>query len=168
MVYRSHFASGASLQSVHSPIPERMEPHQLVEKFSRPHTVRQGRDIDKVVRLVECLKEFLMAQCRRFVSERRHQPILEVFMSDGAPLTTTCRFKRSLGSEAIRRKGKKCTEYLMQRLFPMDISGECKVLFQDPIPMKDKSAWTHHRAQYDMWPLARTMKHTSIIISHHV
>ena len=168
MVYRSHFASGASLQSVHSPIPARMEPHQLVANFARPHTVLHGRDIDKVVRLAECLKEFLMAQCRRFVSERRHQPILEVFMSDGAPLTTTCRFKRSLGSETIRRTGKKCKEYLIQRLFLMDISGECKVYFQDPIPMKDKSAWTHHRAQYDMWPLARTMKHTSIIISHHV
>lgn len=145
-----------------------MHPHEAVEYFAKPHVVLYGKDVQHVEHLAEAMKTFLSQRCRDFVSARRHTPILEVYMSDGTPLTTTTRVSARIDGEVVRRAGKTCKEYLIQRLYLLDGKGECRVLFRDPLPMSDKSAWSHHRAQYEFWPMCRSLNHAALVVSHHV
>ena len=83
-----------------------MQPHEAIDCFSRPSTVLLGRDVEKVTKLAECLKLFLSHRADAFVQKRLHSPILEVFMSDGTPLTTTTRVEGMVEGEKIVRSGK--------------------------------------------------------------
>jgi hypothetical protein len=69
-----------------------MEPHEAITLLSRPHVVLQGRDSEKVFRLAESLKEFLGERAADFVRQHRQDPLLEVFMSDGTPMSVARRF----------------------------------------------------------------------------
>ena len=94
-----------------------MKPNEAIDVFAPPHYVLVGRDSEKVDRLTETLKRFLHDRAVSFVRAHRDEPLLEVFMSDGTPMTTANRVVRKLQSEVIRRSGRCCREYLMQLCF---------------------------------------------------
>jgi hypothetical protein len=144
-----------------------MEPHEAVALLARPHYVLVGRDHEKCARLCECLKKYLLIRCLHFVDANKHDPLLEVYMSDGTPISTVSRTRRFIDGEVVKRSGRRCNEYLMQILFLRNSRGELRVLFRDPQRMKDKSAWSHHSAQFDFWPMSRSLGHDSIVVSFH-
>ena len=162
----SHFWL-SSIAAGHVASNSKMEPHEAVAVFARPYYVMVGRDSDKCMRLCECLKSFLLHRCKDFIAANLHQPVLEVFMSDGTPISTVHRSKRVIGEVAVKRSGRKSHEYLMQILFLRNSGGELRVLFRDPLKMSDKSAWSHHSAQFDFWPTSRSLGHDSIVVSFH-
>ena len=132
-----------------------MEPHEAITLLSRPHVVLQGRDSEKVFRLAESLKEFLGERAADFVRQHRQDPLLEVFMSDGTPMSVARRFFTQIDGERIRRLGKTSREFLMQFAFVMSSDRVCMPIIKDPVLMQDKTAWTHHRCQADFWQTCR-------------
>ena len=85
-----------------------MQPHEAVEALSKPSTVLIGRDVEKVWKLAEALKRFLRDCARLFILARLHLPLLEVFMSDGTPLSCTTRVRARLAGQNIVRSGRSC------------------------------------------------------------
>ena len=90
----------------------------------------------------ECLKLLWRQTADAFILQRRHAPILEIFMSDGTPFTSTSRVEGMMDGERLHRSGKTCKELLIQRVFLMDSNRVVRPLFEDPLAMQDKTAWT--------------------------
>jgi hypothetical protein len=137
----------------------------LILHYSKPSYVLEGRDIDRVHKLAEVCKHHLLASCKKFVSNRLGEPLLEVYMSDGTPLTTVERHDISWLDRKVRRLGRNCGEWLAQRLFLVDGSGNSRVLVTDPVLMADKTAMTHYNCQEMFWQGGRLYGHEGILVS---
>ena len=141
------------------------EPHRIVELLNKPHIVLEGNDVDKLFHLSEVLKSFLYTRAVTFVEETQHEVLLQVCMSNGAPMTTVRRYTTTVAGLVVRRSGRPSRKYLMQLAMVMRIKRVCRPVMRDPILTADKTALTHHRAQYELWSMART---ASIVVSHRV
>ena len=108
-----------------------MEPHEAASVLANPHHVLAQRDAERCAKLCECLKAFLLHRCKQFVAANLHQPVLEVYMVDGDPISTVRKIRRSLDS-LVFRSGRKPGEFLMQILFLCNVAGELRVMFRDP------------------------------------
>lgn len=145
-----------------------MDPHEAVEWLSKPHVCVIGKEGDTCFHLAEALKAFLYDRAVSFVKENQDEVLLEIFMSDGTPMTTARRYTIEIDGQVIRRSGRSSREYLMQLAVVMNMQRQCRPVMRDPLLMADKTALTHYRAQYDLWPTARSLGATSIVVSHHV
>ena len=78
------------------------------ERFASPHVVL-GRDEYRVLfRLVELTKLFLASLVAACVTDHAHDPTLEVYWSDGTPVSVAERVVlTTLGGVVVRRIGKK-------------------------------------------------------------
>ena len=91
-----------------------MDPHQAIGVLGRAHVVLHGRDVEKATKLAEVLKAFLRHRAEAFVRSNSASVVLEIFMSDGTPITTAVRHNAVLQGESIRRAGRSSREYLVQ------------------------------------------------------
>ena len=138
-----------------------------LHRFGHVSSICTSSDIDRCCKLAEVCKEFLKTNLTKIVRQRSQQPLLLAFGSDCTPLTTQEQVKASWQHFEVRRRGRSCHEYLIQRIFAQDVSGNCAAYFVDPLVMGDKGAWAHWQAQRDFFPLGRELGHQFILISHH-
>ena len=144
-----------------------MMPGKLILQYARPTSKLEKRDVERCHKLTEVLKRFLWLLATSFVSECQHEPILECYMSDGTPLSCLERYNMEQDDMKVRRAGRKSSEWLAQRLYLVNSSLESRVLFTEPVLLKNKTAWAHYQVQADLWPMCRQLGHEHIVISHH-
>ena len=77
------------------------------------------------------------------------------YSSDSTPLSARERYAKSDGDVAVVRFGKQCSDWLMHRVFLQDVQGRTAVVFSDPVPLSDKTAWSHWSAYRQLLPLLR-------------
>ena len=92
------------------------------------------------------LVDLLRLQAERFVQQHSSEPLLEQFCSDGTPLTTTETIVTQWDKFRVRRAGRACREYLVQRVFLSVLSGMQCVCFGDIRLMLDKTTNAHYNA----------------------
>ena len=109
-----------------------MEPHEELVYFSRPSLCLTSHDIDYVNKHCEVLAEFLRLRAYRFVSARADEPLLEQFLSDGTPYTTTHHNIFNWDEWKQRREGRECKDFLVQRLFLVDVHQNVVPYFKEP------------------------------------
>ena len=102
------------------------------------------------------------------MKDRPDVPLVEVLMQDGTPLRTCSMHVRGSGNLSVNRRAREGHEWLVPRVFLMDMLDKKVALFTELLDMLDKTAATHHAAGVDLWPGARVLGHTGLLISHGV
>ena len=137
-------------------------------RLSQPTLCLSSTQLDLVAKLAEVSKEFMQMRARLFVQNRLESPIAEIILQDATPLRT-CTVHRAITDDKaldVTRRGKKCREFLSQRVFLLDHLNSRMVLFTEPREMTSKTAAAHHVAGTELWSGARCHGHTGLLISH--
>ena len=138
---------------------------QDIEYLARPAAILSNHDIELAEKHTEVLKDFLENAADQFVSEHRSEALLEQFLSDGTPLSTTERVRCNWDKFRVTRSAKSCKEYLVQRLF-LTVSSAVMTLLADVRPMFDKTGLTSYNGIVSLWAGARQLGHTGFLLSH--
>lgn len=140
---------------------------ELLE-FSRPFRVCNGTECDRIDLLCEALKKHLKLKAEHWIRQRGTEPIAVIYSSDCTPLTCKARYKSQVGGFVVRRQGRSCQEWLIERLVFLGCGRSTRIVCWDPRPMTDKTAWSHYQAQGEAWALPREQGHTDLVVHHHV
>ena len=144
-----------------------IDPHIQLLSFTSPSACYDDHDNDKIAKHTEVLKEFQRIQLSRWLDQRRDEPVLAVYQSDGTPLRTHVRHIFHLNDLHVVREGKETREYLLQRLFMADAQGSTISVVVEPRLMKDKTHLTHMQAYCEQTQDPRLRGHEGISITHH-
>ena len=92
---------------------------QLLKRFCQPGANPDGRterrDVEK---LCEVGKIFLAANVREMVAQHdMGRPLVRFYSSDGTPLLLNRQWVRQLGGTTVRRRGKACEEFMVERTY---------------------------------------------------
>ena len=162
--FRSHFGSGSTTRASMQPV---IAPHRELLDVAGPHSSWEKHDDRIIAKHTEVLKDFLQARAATWVLQHIDEPILEVFQSDGTPVTTVEREADRWEDYQVVRRGKQTEEYLIQRLWLSDVHGDVTPLFQEPRLLADKTALTHYSGHAELWKGARAMGAEHAVLSHH-
>lgn len=143
-------------------------PIDLIARFSKPSLCLSSGELPVISKLAEVIKRFLRVQCVKLVESCRTEPLAEILTQDATPLRTCTVHSSGAGALAVRRRGRRVHEWLVQRLFLLSHSGQRCALFTDPRDMEDKTCATHHAAGVELWEGARLHGHVGLLISHGV
>lgn len=143
-------------------------PHALVSEFTSAFASCDKDDVRMLHKLASVASEFLRARAEAFIRDRPHDPVCVVYGSDCTPLRTRERWLLVCDGCLVVRSSRKSSEWLIQRLFIYDHLGRRVCLVPDPVPMSDKTVWTHFQAQRQLLRLPRELGHRGIAIHHHV
>lgn len=94
--------------------------------------------------------------------------MLLTYGSDCTPIVTRRQFRASFQDLQVRRSGKTCGEWLIQRAFVLSGDNERLVVLAEPKLLQDKSAWTHVAAFRQLLPLPREIGHKGLCVCHHI
>ena len=133
----------------------------------RGHPWYWRREIERTEKHATVLCDFLKLEAERFVRDNEEEALLEQFQSDGTPVTTTERHAVKWDNFNIRRAGRVCREYLVQRLWLSTLRGACCVLFGVLRLMYNKTHLTSYAGMVELWGGARLAGHKGFLISHH-
>ena len=90
---------------------------------------------------------------------------MEIFASDGTPFKVSKLWDVDWNQYRVRRKTKECKDFLMQRLFLVDLEGDVCILMGEPRLTLDKTALTSYNGCSEMWEGSRIHGHKGILIS---
>lgn len=141
--------------------------HELLLRYAKPSLTLEKRDLDKVHKLSSMLVWFLRERGIRFMQKRKGRPLLYQYSSDVTPLMTTVSYRMNKKGLGVRRRGKKSSEYLVQRLFLADAGGDVATVLERPLIMDDKCAITHWFAAGQLFPGGLDLGHDNILVVHH-
>ena len=144
----------------------RFEAINSIERLGQPSLVLDSDDLKHVAKLVEVAKRLLFLEAEAFVRERRHATLAEVLSQDVTPAKTATVHVQGSGDLRVQRKGRKCREWLVQRLFLLEHGPKKLVLFTDPLDMDVKTAAAHHEAGTALWGGCRLLGHEGFLITH--
>ena len=140
----------------------------LLELAKPSANLENTSDHLRVQKHAAVLVDLLRLQAERFVQRHSSEPLIEQFFGDGTPLSTTETIVSQWDKFRVRRAGRACREYLVQRVFLIILSGIQCACLGDVRLMLDKTADTHYNAMRQLWKGARAFGHTGIVISHFV
>ena len=141
---------------------------QLIKVFAKPSMSFDSNERVRLQKLCESIKRFLHDDMASFIASRAGEPMLLFYGADATPVTTTDVYVKPCGEQTVRRRGRALRELLVQRFFAVACDGTCKVLLDEPMPMGDKSAWTHTEAYRNLFGPPRAGGHRSTLINHFV
>jgi hypothetical protein len=139
----------------------------LLTRFRLPSAVADSHIIEKLDRVCFVCVTFLREKACQFLLSRREQPILVNYGNDRTPLRTTEKYIAEHAEYHVIRKGRSCKSFLAERFFLSDGDGHTKVVFQDPIELADKTAWSSFAASRKLFPLPLELMHNNIAVHHH-
>ena len=82
----------------------------LAGRFSRPSTVLDKRDVERLTRVAKVQRAFLQERARRWLAQRHDRPILVQYGSGLTPLMTRERVSRECKGCSVVRSGKACAQ----------------------------------------------------------
>ena len=135
-------------------------------RVSQPSLCLDASEILEVHKLAEVIEAFTSVQGEEFVKKRSDAPLAEILMQDVTPLRTCTMHVSGADKLHVVRRGRKCREWLLQRLFLCDSLGNRHVVLSDPRDMGSKSASAHYQAGVQLWPGSRLLGHQGLLISH--
>lgn len=143
-----------------------MQPHKDLLRLCSPGLSFDGNAQRECRKHAEVARAFLHDRALAFVAQRAHEPLMEIFMSDGTPVTTLQRSLTAWHDMVVRRSGRACREYLTQRVFLVDEELRTVPAIGYPRLMEDKTALTHYAGYVEAWPGTRTLSRDAVL-SHH-
>lgn len=144
-----------------------MSVQEVAQRFCRPSVVCEKRDIDKLHRACEVLRFALRERAHRFVRENARKTLVLQYGADVTPLLTVERHTASHAGLSVVREGRESNEFLVQRVFLEVEPGKPMALLEVPIPMADKTAYTHFAAGRALLKTPRELGHEGLCISFH-
>ena len=135
-----------------------------LETLSTPSNVWNDVDIDRGLRLVDCVMRFMLSECHTFIAERKHEPMLVWYGFDG----TEHRYKKSklscIGKHMTVRRLRAKQEFLQHRCFYIGaIGGTCAMAFE-AVLLTSKTVWSHFEAYRQSAVHPRLHSHVSILV----
>ena len=140
----------------------------LAERFSRPSTVLDKRDVERLTRVAKVQRAFWQERARRWLAQRHDRPILVQYGSDLTPLMTRERVSAQCEGLSVLRSGRSCSEFLVQRCYMSDLQGSSVCLVDQPWRLTDKSAWAHFAAYRSFMKTPREQGHVGLCVLAHV
>ena len=144
-----------------------MNPISHILELSRPSYVCNGRDYERINTYHEGARQWLQREMRRFLLDRRDDPVLLWYSSDTTPLSTSQSYKRVLQNLSVLRRGRESHEYVVQRLFAHDGFNSI-VLVEEPIKLSDKTASSHFEVFRSLMPLPKHIGSRNIVVHSYV
>ena len=144
-----------------------MNPISHILELSRPSYVCNGRDPERINTYHEGGRQWLQREMRRFLLDRRDDPVLLWYSSDTTPLSTNQGYKRVLQNLSVLRRGRESHEYVVQRLFAYDGFNSI-VLVEEPIKLSDKTASSHFEVFRSLMPLPKHIGSRNIVVHSYV
>ena len=136
--------------------------------WSKPSSVLQGRDFEKLSRMVEVCKSWMLSQCEQFIAEHCHDGITEFYGSDCTPITYRKRLRLAVGGSEIRRECNEASDFLAERYFLLASDGMRVPRFFEPRRLQNKTAWCHYQAWMDLRLDTRSYGHDGMLHRHFV
>jgi hypothetical protein len=141
--------------------------------FARPHKCLSRNEDRDAERMCEAATSFLLDKAKALVRKLADSPILISYGSDATPMKCKAYFNVGLATQTnFRRVGSRLTEFLVQNCFIKGITPtgqEVAYLVKDPLPLRaGKGALPLFSAMCRFFPLARTLGHTSVVVTHYV
>ena len=97
-------------------------------RVSQPSLCLDASEILEVHKLAEVIKAFTRVQGEEFVKKRSDAPLAEILMQDVTPQRTCTMHVSGADKLHVVRRGRKCSEWLLQRLFLCDSLGNRHVV----------------------------------------
>ena len=143
-------------------------PHEACARLAAPSNVLSNADLDLCRRLCEGSKLWLRQRALQFIAARSEEPLLQQSSADGTPINTRFVFTKTLDHLQVVRHARQTAEYLVQRVVLMSADGQARAVFRDPVEMSNKTASAHMRAAMELFPCAREVGHTDLLVEHRV
>lgn len=147
-----------------------MSVSSLFAKYSAASGVLEKRDLDVVHRLAALAVAFLRERVVHFMRSRSQEPLQWQCSSDVTPVTTCERFRYRCdeAGSTVARCGRSSGEFLVQRCWVADSTGDSVVCMERPLLMADKTAITHWKASRSLMKMPQEYSHDCIAVVHHV
>lgn len=140
---------------------------ELVAQFSKPSICVDKRDLDKIHRGCEVLRDGLRARVMKIFRLNRDRPLLVQYGSDCTPLLTKERYQHSVGGVSVVRGGHSSHEFLIQRTFIQALGERPVALVEVPIAMACKTAYAHLGAKRQLLKNPREIGHRGLVVEFH-
>jgi hypothetical protein len=143
-------------------------PSDELVTFARLGLCLSPHEMQKVHRLCEMANDTLVSSFEESVRAHAHEAIVLSYSADATPLTTS-EFVRSPDGEFVaRRRAKRGSEWLVQRLFFIVASGARRAHPEEPKRMFNKTAWSQLTAYRLLAKTAREMGNRDVATHHTV
>lgn len=144
----------------------------MVMDYGAAKKVLEKHDDRVVDKLWVVGREYMEKEARNIVRASGNRPVLMVYTADGTPLLMRFRETIKAGGVMEVREGARPTDWLVHRLFFLwrdaDEQWVCKTLFDAPVVLENKKAWTSYACAQRFVPLLRDWKPEGICISLYV
>lgn len=124
--------------------------------------------------MCEVSTRFLHGEFLTIVRETRNeQPICQTYSSDATPMLTQQHWVRKLGNTTLKRRGKSCQEFLVERTFVQGRSLEGRpmlaVRFGEPMSLTEgKDGWALLACLMRSAPTLRSLGCKALCVPHYV
>ena len=139
----------------------------VVSKYSQPSLCLETRDLEKVHRATEVLRQGLRQQFLGKLQTHQNRAVLLQYGSDCTPLTTKERFDHRIQEVSVTRSGHKSSEFLIQKLFLDTLDSPPLTIVEVPIPMASKTAYAHFGARRQLLKTGRELGHQGLLVEFH-
>lgn len=107
-----------------------------------------------------------------FLRDANNDVLVKLYASDGTSLLLNKAWTKALGCLVIRRHGKKCSEYLVDRTYYKGKDVEVRMLlsvnFRDLVPLRSKVGWALFSILAKASPSLRSHGFRGPAVSHYV
>lgn len=140
---------------------------ELCILYGKPSVVVDKRDLDKIHRATEVLREALRARILKSLRQNQDRPVLTQYGADCTPLLTKERYHQRLNGFSVVRGGHSAHEYLIQKLYFQALGDPPLALLEVPMPMASKTAFAHFGARRQLLKSPRELGHRGLVVDFH-
>jgi hypothetical protein len=140
---------------------------ECIRAFSKPSICVDKGDLAEIHRCCEVLRSALKTRCIQHIAVHHTEPMLFVYGSDCTPISTSERFEVACNDVKIVRGGRASQEFLIQRLLVFTRGRAPFVVLEVPIPLSDKTAWTHFGCKRELMKSPREVGCKGLVVEFH-
>ena len=144
---------------------------ELIKLYGRPSFSASSQQSAEIDKLVAYLHSSMKHRCRDFVMGRMPLPMMQFYSNDGTPIKTRVKGSWKVGTQTIRREGKKGKEFLVQMTFfrYLDDDGTPHTVcsWQPPLPLDFKTGAAIYAATLQHHQSLREQGHMGLVVDHY-
>ena len=137
-----------------------------LRKYGHVSAVCTSHEVERMQKLAEVSKEFLRTRAETFVRSNSQRPLIITLGADCTPLTTQEQVTKSWMQLRVRRKGRSCQDYVIQRWFSRITTEIWQYVSQTHWSWVTRARGLILRLP-GFFMLGKELGHDSVLISHH-
>lgn len=137
--------------------------------LAQPSRSCHSHAVTRLPRYAMAAKEiFLQASAKQLLEKAQGAAALCWYSNDTTPMTAHKTFRNLVGGTTFVNRARQSGEYIIQRMFIQDASGNIACMLAEPQRATDKTAPTHFETYRNLFVYPRAIMGSGILVSAHV